>query len=199
MNIIIMMGPPGSGKGTYSKKLAEKYGYTHISMGEMLRNRAAIDDERGREVKSYMDRNVLLPERLVAPVLKETLAKVPPTATVILDGYPRTEEQRAALDRMIAEGGYTLQAAVALEAPEQVLIDRILGRGRNDIDRDEKKILKRMFDYRAQTVPVIAHYDAAGCLKRVESKGSIEDSVARVERALGLDAAKPAQKPDFKP
>ncbi len=89
MDIILMMGPPGSGKGTYSGKLAEKYGYVHISVGDLLRARGQIDDEIGREVKALMDRNVILPDRLVTDLVAERLASEPAGATIILDGYPR--------------------------------------------------------------------------------------------------------------
>jgi len=197
MNIILMMGPPGSGKGTYSAELAKKYGYTHISVGDMLRERGKIDDALGREVKGLMDQNVLLPDEMVSRLVAERLGQEPQNATVILDGYPRSQGQAEDIDRVIAARGYNLQAVIALDVDEAVVIERMLGRARNDIDRDREKILKRLFDYNAITKPAIDHYEAQGRVLRVASEGAIADSVRRVEQALGLSVSAPAREPGF--
>lgn len=191
MNIIIILGPPGSGKGTYSEALAKRHGFTHISSGELLRERARIDDVLGREVKYWMDQNVLLADEIVSKVVEDHLRQLPPDQTIILDGFPRKMDNYRSLHSMTMKHGWNIKSVAAIDVSEKVCTDRILGRGRNKLDKDPKEVAKRFEDYRTETVPVIEEYEAQGKLTYIDGDGTIEECVLRAEKALGLPNTQP--------
>lgn len=190
MDLIILSGPPGSGKGTQGKALADEKGYVHISTGDLLRERMQVNDELGRKIKDVMDRNEFISDQIMWDLVAERLAQEPINSTIILDGFPRTLEQAELFDQKITGSAYILKGMMELEAPEQVLIDRIKARGRNEIDKDEAQIKKRMDDYQTKTQPVIDHYRNKGLYAAIDSDGSIDEVTENIVNALS--------KPPFK-
>lgn len=184
MDLIIVTGPPGSGKGTQSQELAAAKGYIHISTGDLLRERMKVDDELGRYIKNVMDANGFISDEIMWTLLEDRLQQESPHATVLLDGFPRTLEQARIFDANIAGSAYTLKGMIGLDVPDEVLIDRIQARGRNEIDRDEKQIQKRLDDYSSKTVPVINHYANKGLYVSVDGNDGIDEVTENIEKAL---------------
>ena len=184
MDLIIVTGPPGSGKGTQSKELAAKEGYIHISTGDLLRGRMQADDELGRKIKKVMDANEFVSDEIMWQLLEERLQQEAPNAKVLLDGFPRTLEQAEIFDKNITGSAYQLKGMIVLDVPDQVLIDRIKARGRNEIDRDEAQIQKRLDDYDAKTMPVIEHYADKGLYVAVDSNDEIDKVTEKLSEAL---------------
>lgn len=184
MDLIIVTGPPGSGKGTQSKELAAKKGYVHISTGDLLRERMQVDDELGRHIKGIMDANDFISDEIMWTLLEERLQQEPQNATVLLDGFPRTEEQARIFDEKITGSAYKLKGMIGLDVPDEVLVDRIKARGRNEIDRDEAQIQKRLDDYKSKTIPVIEHYADKGLFVSVDGNDGIDEVTENIENAL---------------
>ena len=199
MDIVIILGPPGSGKGTYSEKLSQRHGYEHVSMGDLLRNRGKTDDALGREVNELMAQNILLPDEIVSAVLEDYLVGLSDDAKVILDGYPRKMDNLKAFKQMQTRYGWNLIQAFAIDVSEKICTERILGRGRNEIDKSRAQIAKRFFDYNAHTVQVIKSLKEEGVLTPINGIGTIDECVGRSEIALGLSNAQPESKMTPKP
>jgi adenylate kinase len=183
---LLLLGPPGAGKGTQAHRLVTKLGVPQISTGDMLRAAVADETEVGRKAKAVMERGDLVPDEIVIAVARERLSKPDAQQGFILDGFPRTPPQAEALDETLAELGSPLQACVALEVPLDELARRLLQRarieGRND--DDEETIRNRMVNYRAQTEPLIAHYRSRGLLRKVDALGTVDEVARRIEEAL---------------
>jgi adenylate kinase len=190
--IWLIFGPPGSGKGTQARFISAEFGLTHLSTGEILRAEVAEGSEEGMRVAALMKAGQLVPDAVMVRIVSERLAQ-DPTENVLLDGFPRTVEQAAALDALLEEEGRRVDLVVALTAPEPVLIDRILQRalvqGRADDTRDA--IEERMLEYRERTEPVLAHYRAAGVpILEVDGLGPEEEVFERVRQAVQAVSAK---------
>ncbi len=183
--IVLLMGPPGAGKGTQATALAEARGLTPLSTGTMLRDHVARGTELGQRAKAIMDAGDLVPDDVIVGMVRAELEAADPPR-FLLDGFPRTPAQAAALDAMLAELGTQVTAAIALEADDEELVQRLLKRaeleGRSD--DNETTVRNRMEVYRQQTQPLLEYYEGRGALKRVDGIGSIEEIQARIREVL---------------
>ena len=210
---VILLGPPGAGKGTQAQRLMERLGVPQISTGDMLRRHVAQGTPLGRDAKGYMDRGALVPDAVLVGMMRERFQEPDCARGYILDGFPRTPAQAEALDGMLRALGTHLDGVVSLEVPEAVLVRRLAGRwtcracasmyhetdhpprtaGRcdrcggelyqRDDDREET-IRRRVRVYREQTEPLIGYYERAGLLRRVEGTGMADEVFRRICRAL---------------
>ena len=183
---LLLLGPPGAGKGTQAERLVTTLRIPQISTGDMLRTAVKAGTTIGREAKSYMDRGDLVPDSVVIGVAEERLQQTDAKQGFILDGFPRTAPQAAALDALLAKLGVRLECCIALQVDEDDLVKRLLRRaeieGRSD--DNETTIRNRMQVYRQQTQPLIDHYRDLGVLAFVAGNGSIDEVAARIEGAI---------------
>jgi adenylate kinase len=183
---MLLLGPPGAGKGTQALRLVEKLGIPQISTGDMLRGAVADGTDIGRQAQSYMDRGELVPDAVVIGVAEARLSQSDAESGFVLDGFPRTAAQAAALDVLLERMGTSLECCVALVVDEEALVDRLLGRAKIEgrSDDSEETIRTRMSVYRAQTAPLVDYYRERGILAEVDGFGSIEEVSKRIEGAL---------------
>jgi adenylate kinase len=181
---LILMGPPGAGKGTQAQFLVERLGIPQISTGDMLREAVASGSAIGRTAKEIMARGDLVPDAVVIEIVRQRLGRPDCQPGFLLDGFPRTVEQAAALDALLRELGLAAVRVVVLEVPEAELVRRILSRGEGRADDNEVTVRKRLEVYRSSTEPVIRHYGAA--VRRIDGLGSVQEIRERIAGALGL-------------
>lgn len=183
---LLLLGPPGAGKGTQAQRLVEKYQIPQISTGDMLRSAVAAGTDVGRQAKDFMDRGELVPDAVVIGVAGERLTKDDASRGFILDGFPRTRAQAEALDNLLDGQGTRLERCIALGVDEEALIARLTERGRIEgrSDDNEESIRTRMQVYRDQTEPLVAYYTERGILLEVEGDGSMDEVEKRIEEAL---------------
>lgn len=179
---LVLLGPPGAGKGTQAEKLAEKLQVPHLSTGELFRQNIGNGTKLGLEAKRYLDAGDLVPAELTNELVDDRLSD-PDTAGAgfILDGYPRSVQQAQALHDMLERRGIQLDTVLEFRVPEDVLFERLKARGRAD-DTDDV-ILNRMNVYRDETAPLIEYYSDE--LKTVDAVGTVDEVFARALRALG--------------
>lgn len=182
---IVFLGPPNSGKGTQAAMLAGTLGIPAISTGEMLRAAVALGSELGKRVEAVMAKGHLVSDDMMADVVRARLDEDDARGGYILDGYPRTIAQAETLDEIL--GGIALDAVLLVDAPERVLLERALGRGRDD--DSEKVALERQRVYREETAPLEELYDHRGILRRIDGSKSIESVRSDIHRTLGIEAA----------
>lgn len=186
---IILFGPPGSGKGTQSVKLAESFNLIHISTGDIFREELKNETPLGQEAKRFIDQGMLVPDEVVIGMLGSKLdacLKQNPKG-FIFDGFPRTIAQAEALDKLLDLKDMTLSGVLALEVSEEELVKRILNRGktsgRSD-DTNTETIRKRIEVYHKETAPVAGYYDKHGKLKEIKGEGSIDDIFIALSNAI---------------
>ena len=183
---LLLLGPPGAGKGTQAELLVRRLGIPQISTGDMLRAAVTAGSEVGRKAEALMDRGSLVPDEVVIEVAERRLQEADARQGFVLDGFPRTAAQAEALDRILAELGTPLECCVVLGVDEEELVARLLRRasleGRSD--DNEETIRSRMGVYREQTQPLIDFYRGRGLLREVDALGTIEEIAKRVEGAL---------------
>jgi len=183
---LIFLGPPGSGKGTQAKLLAERLGVPAISTGDMLRDAVRRGTPLGRRAQAIMDAGELVPDDVVIGLVRERIALPDAAKGFLLDGFPRTIEQAEALDRILRGNAAPLDGVINLLVPEGTLLERLLGRaaleGRSD-DRRET-VAERLRIYREKTAPLVQHYRDLGLLSDVDGSGSIDEVAGRIDRAL---------------
>jgi adenylate kinase len=184
---LLLLGPPGSGKGTQGALLVERLGIPRISTGDMLRAAVEAGTPVGRQAQSTMARGELVPDSLVIALAEERLRHADARDGFVLDGFPRTASQAEALDRLLDRLGTQLDACLALNVPEQVVIERLLKRANLEgrADDTEETIRNRMRVYREQTRPLLDHYRRKGVLREVDGLGTIEDVAQRIQEVLG--------------
>ncbi len=210
---IILLGPPGAGKGTQAKMLETKRNMVQLSTGDMLRQVVATGSELGQEAKRIMDAGQLMPDELMIRLISERIDRDCGDG-FILDGFPRTVRQAESLDRMLTEKGLKLQVVIEMKVDEEALIARIIGRfscsacgagyhdefqrpktagvcdacgGTEFLRRDddnEETVRARMEAYNSQTAPILPHYDAKGVLRTIDGMASIEETAHRIEAIL---------------
>ena len=175
---LILFGPPGSGKGTQSEKLVEKYGLIHLSTGNLLRQEITDKTPLGLEAKSFMDKGQLVPDEVVIGMIDSALEHHKDAKGFLFDGFPRTVAQAEALDKLLAVKKTEIAMLISLEVSEEELIRRLLHRGktsgRHD-DIDEEVIRKRFTVYKNETSPVAEHYRKAGKFQSIKGEGSLEE------------------------
>lgn len=178
---VLLLGPPGAGKGTQAVKLAEKLGIPQISTGELFRRNIEEGTKLGVEAKRYLDAGDLVPSDLTNELVDDRLNNPDAAYGFILDGYPRSVEQAKALHEMLERRGTDIDAVLEFRVSEEVLLERLKGRGRAD-DTDDV-ILNRMKVYRDETAPLLEYYRDQ--LKTVDAVGTMDEVFARALRALG--------------
>lgn len=175
---LILFGPPGSGKGTQSEKLIEKFGFKHLSTGDLLRKEIADQTPLGLEAKSLMDKGQLVPDEVVIGMISGALESNKDASGFLFDGFPRTVAQAEALDRLLELHKTAIGALIELQVPEEELVSRMLKRsktsGRSD-DADENVQRNRLEIYRRDTMPVAEYYATSGKSVSVEGVGSIDE------------------------
>jgi adenylate kinase len=202
---LILLGPPGAGKGTQAQRLVAKYGIVPLSTGEMLRSAIDAGTPVGRQVADIMARGALVPDDIVVNLVAERIEKPDARKGFILDGFPRTVPQAVALDRMLAKHGLALDAVIDLRVDEAALVRRIESRiaemkkrGERLRDDDNPEVLRRrLAAFREQTAPLIAYYRLQEVLHSVDGMRPIPEVTAAIDKALPSDM--PAAKPDAAP
>jgi adenylate kinase len=175
---IILFGPPGSGKGTQSEKLIDKYGLIHLSTGNLLREEIANKTKLGLEAKKFMDNGQLVPDSVVIGMIRSAIANNPEAKGFLFDGFPRTVAQSEALDELLAENHSEINVVLALEVAEDELISRLLNRGktsgRSD-DVNEDVIRARITEYENKTSPVAGYYAQFDKVVKIKGQGDIDE------------------------
>ena len=183
---IVIFGAPGSGKGTQSARIVEKYGINHISTGDVLRAEIKNGTELGKIAKGYIDQGQLLPDELIIDILASTLDSFEESKGVIFDGFPRTIAQAEALKKMLAERNQEVSIMLDLDVPEDELMTRLIKRGQESgrADDNEETIKKRLVVYHSQTSPLIDWYKNDGKYQHINGLGTMEGIFAEIAEAI---------------
>jgi adenylate kinase len=200
---LILLGPPGAGKGTQAQRLIAKHGIVQLSTGDMLRASVAAGTPTGLRAKGVMDRGELVPDEVVVSIIADRIDQADAKRGFVLDGFPRTVPQAQALDRLLEERGLKLDAVIELKVDEGILLQRIEkrvaemnARGETVRADDNPEVLKgRLAAYRAQTAPLVGYYASKGILKSVDGMAAVDDVSAAIGRHLEpARAAKPRRR-----
>jgi len=208
--VLILLGPPGAGKGTQARRLEERFGLVQLSTGDLLRSAVKAGTEAGLAAKAVMEAGALVSDEIVVAVLRDRLGQADVAKGVILDGFPRTTAQAAALDEMLENAGQKIDAAISLEVDDAEMVTRIAGRytcaacgeGYHDsfktpvrdgvcdkcggsemtrrADDNAETVASRLSAYHAQTAPLISYYDESGVLERLDAMGEIDAIAAQL-------------------
>ena len=183
---IVIFGAPGSGKGTQSERIVEKYGINHISTGDVLRAEIKNGTELGKTAKGYIDQGQLIPDELMIDILASVFDSFKDSKGVIFDGFPRTIAQAEALKKMLAERGQDVSAMVDLDVPEEELMVRLIKRGKDSgrADDNEETIKKRLHVYHSQTAPLIDWYKNEKKYQHINGLGTMEGIFAEICEAV---------------
>jgi adenylate kinase len=183
---LVVLGPPGAGKGTQAVKLAEQFACADVATGDIFRANVAEGSELGRAAQEYMDRGDLVPDEVVIAMVMDRLADGDCQAGFVLDGFPRTVNQAEALDRRLAEQGTPLEAALSFDVTEDELLRRLAGRAaaQHRADDAEQTIRHRLEVFAIKTRPLIDYYAHRGLLLQVDAIGPIEVVTKRILAAL---------------
>lgn len=213
---LLMAGSPGAGKGTHGRRLGADLGIPHIATGELLREQVAAGTPIGRKAQEYMDRGDYVPDDVMIEMIRLRLAEPDAEKGFILDGYPRTDAQATALDKLLANEGHAIDAVLVLEVPVEEIVQRLSGRRmcpkcqrayhmaddppKDDeccdddgttliIRRDDEPdtVRYRLKVYADRTAGVIEHYDVDSIVRRVDGRASIHEVAKRIDETLGLD------------
>lgn len=185
---IVIFGAPGSGKGTQSERIVEKYGINHISTGDVLRAEIKNGTELGKTAKSYIDQGQLIPDALMIDILASVFDSFEDSKGVIFDGFPRTIAQAEALKNMLAERNQEVSVMLDLEVPEEELMTRLIKRGQESgrADDNEETIKKRLVVYHSQTSPLIDWYKKEGKYHHINGLGTMDGIFADI--CKGIDS-----------
>ena len=180
---IVLFGKPGAGKGTQAEFLKSKYQLFHISTGDLFRHHISNKTDLGMLAQSYLNKGDLVPDQVTIDMLKEAVDQNTEAKGFIFDGFPRTTQQAEALDEFLSEKSMSISATLALEADDDILIDRLIKRGKTSgraDDQDEEKIRNRFDEYNNKTAPLRAFYEAQGKFHSVNGIGEIEEITQRL-------------------
>ncbi|MDJ0734665.1 MAG: adenylate kinase [Nostocaceae cyanobacterium] len=182
MTRLIFLGPPGAGKGTQAKVIADSLNIPHISTGDILRQALQQQTPLGVKAQSYMDQGELVPDQLVQEMVQERLAQPDTNSGWILDGFPRTVKQAAFLGELLQEIKQNDERVINLDAPDDVVVTRLLGRGRKD---DTEEVIRRRLEvYRSQTAPLIDYYSQQQKLLTVNGNQSQEEVTTELKQVI---------------
>ncbi|NWF58735.1 MAG: adenylate kinase [Fischerella sp.] len=182
MTRLIFLGPPGAGKGTQAKALADDCKIPHISTGDILRQALKEQTPLGIKAQSYMDRGELVPDQLVQEMVEERLGKPDTNSGWILDGFPRTVKQAAFLEELLQKLDQDGERVVNLDVPDDVVVDRLLQRGRAD---DTEEVIRRRLEvYRSETAPLIEYYRDRHQLHTIDGNKSLEEVTAELKKLI---------------
>ncbi|AUZ55781.1 adenylate kinase [Stenotrophomonas acidaminiphila] len=183
---LVLLGPPGSGKGTQATRLKEELGIPHISTGDLLRAEVAAGTELGKQAKAVMDAGNLVSDDILLGMLEARLAQADVANGFILDGYPRNVAQANALGELLARLQQPLDAIVQLDVPTELLVERIAGRAKEQgrADDNPESVRQRLQVYNDSTAPVIDFYAGKGTLARVDGVGALDEVLARILAAI---------------
>ena len=183
---IVIFGAPGSGKGTQSERIVEKYGINHISTGDVLRAEIKNGTELGKTAKGYIDQGQLIPDELMIDILSSVFDSFKDSKGVIFDGFPRTIAQAEALKKMLAERGQDVSVMLDLEVPEDELMVRLIKRGKDSgrADDNEETIKKRLHVYHSQTSPLIDWYKNEKKYQHINGLGTMDGIFADICEAV---------------
>jgi adenylate kinase len=180
---VVLFGPPGSGKGTQSAHLVSKYGFVHLSTGDLLRKEMKEGTPLGLEAKSLIEQGALVPDAVVIGMIESAVDSNPEAKGFLFDGFPRTVAQAQALDTLLQKKGSAIGAVLFLEVNQEELIKRLIGRaktsGRID-DADPEVQRKRQMVYQQETLPVADYYAKSGLVNRVAGEGAVEEVFERL-------------------
>ncbi|MCU0418324.1 MAG: adenylate kinase [Cyclobacteriaceae bacterium] len=188
MTNVVLFGPPGAGKGTQSEKLIQKYGFVHISTGNLFRWHTKNDTPLGQRVKEIINSGALVPDEVTIAMLQEELNKNPLAKGFLFDGFPRTVPQAEALDQFMKEQGSAIHYVVALNVTEAEVRARIAKRRtvENRADDEEEKLNKRITEYFTKTIHVLPYYEKQGRLNTVNGIGDIDEIFASIAELIKL-------------
>ena len=183
---IVIFGAPGSGKGTQSERIVEKYGINHISTGDVLRAEIKNGTELGKTAKGYIDQGQLIPDELMVDILASVFDSFKDSKGVIFDGFPRTIPQAEALKVMLKERGQDISVMLDLDVPEEELMIRLIKRGKDSgrADDNEETIKKRLHVYHSQTAPLIDWYKNEKKYQHINGLGTMEGIFAEICEAV---------------
>jgi len=184
---IVMFGPPGAGKGTQARLLSDRFGYVYIATGDMFRHHIKNQTPLGKLAQKYIDNGDLVPDGITIDMIREEIRKAPESDGYIFDGFPRTLVQAKVLDDFLASKGGKVDIVFALEVPEEVLIQRILNRGKTSGRKDDKNvetIKVRLEKYRTATMPLKNYYRQKGVLHEIDGLQSIEEIHNEISRKI---------------
>ena len=187
MTAILFLGPPGSGKGTQAKRLAERLDLPAISTGDILRDAVARGTPLGRQVSAIMARGELVPDATMIELVSERLAAPDARRGFILDGFPRTIPQARALEGQLSGNGHGISAVINLSVPEEVVVERLAGRAAAERRADDlpEAIRERLRVYEEKTAPLVQFFRDRSVLREVPGVGEVAEVADRIERALG--------------
>lgn len=180
---LVLFGPPGAGKGTQAEKLIKKYGFNHISTGEVIRDQIRKGTELGLSVQSYIEKGLLAPDELVINIIADYIASHKDAKGNIFDGFPRTTVQAEAFDKIMNSNGIPVSVMLSLEVPDEELVKRLLLRGKESgraDDSNESVIRNRINVYKAQTAVVADYYKPQGKFRAVNGLGTIDEIFDRL-------------------
>jgi adenylate kinase len=184
---IVLFGKPGAGKGTQADFLKIKYNLVHLSTGDIFRFNIKNETELGKLAKTFMDRGELVPDLVTIKMLNAEVDKNTSAAGFLFDGFPRTLTQAEALDEFLISKNQKITATIALEADDEILVKRLLERGKTSgrtDDQDEQKIRNRYDEYNQKTAPLITYYKTNGNFKSVDGIGTINEVTARLTAVI---------------
>jgi adenylate kinase len=180
---IALLGPPGSGKGTQAERLRDERGFAPLATGDLLREAREADTDLGRRASDYMDRGELVPDDLIVAMVRDAIAGVD-DRPILLDGFPRTVTQADALAAALGAHGRELNAAVLVDVPDDVVVERISGRHQGREDDRPETVRERLRVYHRETEPLVEYYESRGLLRRVNGAQDPDAVHAEVEAVL---------------
>ena len=183
---VLIFGAPGSGKGTQSEELIRRYGFRHISTGELLRAEIKAQTELGQAAAGYINEGHLVPDSLIVDMMEKLISTLVDTEGIIFDGFPRTIPQAEAMETMLAHHGWKVDIVLNLQVPEEMLIERLLNRGKISGRSDDniETIRKRLAVYANETAPLVDFFTRKNVLHNVVGTGTIEEIALRISHIV---------------